>query len=94
MIHSPHASADVPPEPPSKPQTAKLASEMAAKMEEARYEAEDLDEAVHQAKSDEATRINDGGLEKQIAYLLEDFSGDADAAWAHIWHDLLGNASL
>jgi len=30
---------------------------------------EDLDEAVHDAKSEEATKVNNGGVEEQVEYL-------------------------
>jgi hypothetical protein len=40
-------------------------------MAEKRVQSEDLDELVHDIKSKEASQINNGGLERQVQFLLE-----------------------
>jgi transcriptional regulator of acetoin/glycerol metabolism len=41
---------------------------------------EDLDELVHELKSEEAAEINNAGLEAQLAYILEACGGRVEVA--------------
>ena len=79
---APFESKDVP-KPSS--ELAALAPKLASEAEAKGIEPESLDEAVHEAKSREASAINNEGLEAQIGYLLEGFSGNAGAARKFIW---------
>lgn len=46
--------------------------EWVKKFEDANIGAEELDDLVHNAKSDEASEINNRGLHSQIEYLLSE----------------------
>ena len=61
-----------------------LASKIAEKLEAEGVDAVQLDSAVQDAKGSEASDINNGGLETQVAYLLEGFEGNNDAAEKYI----------
>ena len=47
------------------------ASQIVARLESAGVEPAELDEIVHEAKAAEAARINNGGLVKQVEYLVD-----------------------
>jgi hypothetical protein len=47
--------------------------ELIAKVGELDLDPEDLDEFVHEAKAEEASKINNGGLDVQVEYLVECF---------------------
>jgi len=48
-----------------------ITRDLIVQAEKNRITSESLDEAVHEAKANEAAEINNGGLESQIPYLVE-----------------------
>ena len=55
------------------------AAEIIKQLEAAGVEPHELDELVHEAKSREASAINNGGLTEQVEYLVETYGADLEA---------------
>jgi predicted RNase H-like nuclease len=62
------------------------AASLLALLGDLKWESEDIDDIVHNCKSREGSNINNGGLDTQVEYLIQQF-GSAAKVWAHIGPD-------